>query len=114
MAPRPHNSGHHTIEACTTSQYQQLLNCLLGKELTTSKSNNYGVMINILGEKGFEGTAKYQGLEEIKDPEVFVHFYNKALTRSGRKMGHLTVVGDDLASTLKKAKIAASTIKVIS
>ena len=114
IAPRPHNSGHHTIEANYESQYGQLLRCLLDFPLGSSSIISPAVMINLLGEKGYEGLAKYEGLKEVsKLPGVFVHLYGKKTTKPFRKMGHVTI----LASTIQEAREIAlkvkNTLKVI-
>lgn len=114
VAPRPHNSGHHTIEACWSSQYDQLLRAILNWPLGDTDLKSAAAMINLLGEKGFEGPVKYQGLEEaISEPGVFPHLYGKALTKSFRKMGHVTVLGDSAEEALSKAERAKKLIKVI-
>lgn len=108
IAPRPHNSGHHTIEANYESQYGQLLRCLLDFPLGSTEMISPAVMVNLLGEKGYEGVAKYQGLNEVMElPGVFVHLYGKKTTKPFRKMGHITI----LASTTKKAREIALTVK---
>ncbi len=112
MSPRPHNSGHHTIEACTSSQYQQLLRCLLDLPLGSTELNSPAVMINILGAEGYSGLPDYQGLNSIQTPGVFLHLYGKKQTRPGRKMGHITILATDLTSAIKQAKILQTAIKV--
>lgn len=105
IAPRPHNSGHHTIEACYTSQYEQLLRILLDLPLGSTELIKPAVMLNLLGEKGHQGIPEYKGLEEalcIKG--VYVHLYNKKETRPMRKMGHITVLGDTLEEAIQKAE----------
>jgi len=101
IAPRPHNSGHHTIECNLTSQFEQHMRSVLNLPLGDTRIIQPGVMINLLGEKGYQGTAIYQGLEEaIAISGVKPHIYGKAETKSFRKMGHITIV----APTLKEAK----------
>jgi 5-(carboxyamino)imidazole ribonucleotide synthase len=101
IAPRPHNSGHHTIECNLTSQFEQHMRSVLNLPLGDTRIIQPGVMINLLGEKGYQGTAIYQGLEDaIAISGVKPHIYGKAETKSFRKMGHITIV----APTLKEAK----------
>jgi 5-(carboxyamino)imidazole ribonucleotide synthase len=104
IAPRPHNSGHHTIEACFTSQYQQLVRILLGLPLGDTSLLRPAVMINVLGPAGVDGDYQIQGLDHIlKMPGVYLHLYNKKTTRYKRKMGHCTILGDTQEEALQKA-----------
>jgi len=115
VAPRPHNSGHHTIEANITSQFEQHLRAILNLPLGDTSILKPGVMVNLLGEKGYEGPAKYDGLTDIiKFKGVHVHLYGKTTTKSFRKMGHITVIDDDLTAAKKKAVMVKDTIRVIS
>lgn len=114
IAPRPHNSGHHTIEANVTSQFEQHLRAILNLPLGDTSIVRAGVMVNVLGEAGFEGTAVYKGLDDIlKFSGVYVHLYGKALTKPFRKMGHVTIVDNDILKAKQKAKLVQSTLKVI-
>ncbi len=113
VAPRPHNSGHHTIEAGLCSQYEQHLRSILNLKPGNTAALQYGAMVNLLGEKGFEGTPIYEGIEDILAMEgVFVHLYGKAKTKSFRKMGHVTVVGKDAEKVKADANKILQTIKV--
>jgi 5-(carboxyamino)imidazole ribonucleotide synthase len=113
IAPRPHNSGHHTIEANTVSQFGQHLRAILNLPLGDTSIVKAGVMINLLGEPGYEGIADYEGLEDVlKFGGVYVHLYGKAGTRPYRKMGHVTIVDDDLTKARQKARMVMSTLKV--
>lgn len=115
IAPRPHNSGHHTIEANICSQYEQMLRALLNLSPGSTKAVQAGVMVNLLGAPNHEGEAYYQGLEEVLGlPGVFVHLYGKKFTKPFRKMGHITVVSDDIEEAKMLARRIKSTIKVIS
>jgi 5-(carboxyamino)imidazole ribonucleotide synthase len=115
IAPRPHNSGHHTIECNVTSQFEQHMRAILGLPLGSTRIIQAGAMINLLGEKGFEGPAVYEGLENILGiPGVHPHIYGKSTTKSFRKMGHITITGEDLDDVLVNAKKVQETIKVIS
>ena len=93
IAPRPHNSGHHTIESCITSQYEQHLRSILGFPLGSTELKIPSVMINLLGEKNEEGLVKYEGLTECLSIEgTKIHIYGKKETKPFRKMGHVTVL----------------------
>jgi 5-(carboxyamino)imidazole ribonucleotide synthase len=114
IAPRPHNSGHHTIECNSTSQFAQHLRAILNLPLGDTKILQTGAMINLLGEKGYEGVAVYQGLEEcLKISGVYPHIYGKETTKPFRKMGHVTITGNDLSSVKQKAKEVQKLIRVI-
>lgn len=114
IAPRPHNSGHQTIEANTTSQYEQHLRAILGLPLGDTTALVPSAMVNILGEPGFAGPARYKGFEEVlRKPGVFVHLYGKKITKPFRKMGHVTVVDHDVAALKEKADFVKQTLKVI-
>jgi 5-(carboxyamino)imidazole ribonucleotide synthase len=114
VAPRPHNSGHQTIEANTTSQYEQHLRAILNLPLGNTKEILPSAMVNLLGEEGFTGLAKYNGIEQvIALAGVHVHLYGKKMTKPFRKMGHVTIVDADMESLKKKAKFVKDTLKVI-
>ncbi|RQO30651.1 5-(carboxyamino)imidazole ribonucleotide synthase [Taibaiella sp. KBW10] len=113
VAPRPHNSGHHTIEANLCSQYEQHLRAILNLTPGNTDALHYGAMVNLLGEKGYEGTPVYEGIEEVLSTTgAFVHLYGKAKTKSFRKMGHITVVGSEAQAVKDKANKILATIKV--
>jgi 5-(carboxyamino)imidazole ribonucleotide synthase len=113
IAPRPHNSGHHTIECNHTSQYEQHLRSILNLPLGSTKAIQKGVMINLLGEPNYIGEARYEGIEEImKFPGVKVHLYGKSITKPHRKMGHITVVSEDLQVALTLAEQVKQMIQV--
>ena len=98
IAPRPHNSGHHTIECCYTSQFAQHLRAILNLPLGDTGLIMPGAMLNIVGEKGFEGPAVYQGLQDVLAMSgVYVHLYGKSTTKPFRKMGHVTVLGREIS-----------------
>ncbi|HYK77446.1 MAG TPA: 5-(carboxyamino)imidazole ribonucleotide synthase [Daejeonella sp.] len=114
LAPRPHNSGHQTIEGNYTSQYDQHLRAIFNLPLGDTRSLSNAVMINLLGEKGYEGLAEYEGLNEVMEMEgVYIHLYGKKITKPFRKMGHVTIIDDDREKAIEKAKIVQGTIKVI-
>lgn len=115
IAPRPHNSGHHTIEACGTSQYEQHLRSILDLPLGDTSLIQPAVMVNLLGEKGFSGPVKYDGMREVMAmPGVYVHLYGKSTTKPFRKMGHVTVANNDLEQAKINARTVLSTIRVVS
>lgn len=115
IAPRPHNSGHQTIEANSTSQYEQHLRAILNLPLGDTTLLIPGAMVNLLGEEGHSGPARYEGFEEVlKVPGVHVHLYGKRLTKPFRKMGHVTIVDEDVERLKKKANFVKQTLKVIS
>lgn len=114
IAPRPHNSGHQTIEANVTSQYEQHLRSILGLPLGDTSLLLPSAMVNLLGEPGHTGLAKYQGFEEvIKIPGVHVHLYGKQFTKPFRKMGHVTIVDENVISLKEKVNFVKTTLKVI-
>lgn len=105
IAPRPHNSGHYTIEACLTSQFEQHLRAITNLSLgATTMRYPASVMINILGERN--GPADVHWSQEFDPQRVFVHLYGKRETRIDRKMGHITVVGDNLDEVYQLAREA--------
>jgi 5-(carboxyamino)imidazole ribonucleotide synthase len=115
IAPRPHNSGHHTIECNVTSQFEQHLRAILNLPLGSTRIIQAGAMINLLGEKGFEGPVFYDGLDKILAiPGVHPHIYGKTTTKPFRKMGHVTITGETLEDVLEKAKTVQQIIRVIS
>jgi 5-(carboxyamino)imidazole ribonucleotide synthase len=112
IAPRPHNSGHHTIEANYTSQYDQHLRSILNLPLGSTKPTSAAVMVNILGEKGYAGDAVYEGLEDVLAMEgVKLHLYGKKETKPFRKMGHITVLDEDLRRAKEKARKVKDVLK---
>ncbi|MDG1477919.1 MAG: 5-(carboxyamino)imidazole ribonucleotide synthase [Vicingaceae bacterium] len=114
VAPRPHNSGHQTIEGNMTSQYEQHLRAILGYPLGSTAITLPSVMINILGEEGYEGNVIYDGIENCMAVEgANFHIYGKKITKSFRKMGHATVIDKDLESAKKKANYIKEHLKVI-
>ena len=115
VAPRPHNSGHYSIEASYTNQFEQHLRCILGLPLGNTESKVAGVMVNLVGAEGFEGDVKYDHIEDIlKLKGVTPHLYGKKKTRPFRKMGHVTIVNEDMAVARAIAQQVKETINVIS
>ncbi len=114
IAPRPHNSGHHTIECNVTSQFEQHMRSVLNLPLGSTAIIQAGAMINLLGEKGYEGDVFYEGLEKfIGKPGVHPHIYGKAQTKSFRKMGHVTIAGKDLNQVKSLAIEVKNGIRVL-
>lgn len=115
IAPRPHNSGHHTIECNYTSQFEQHLRSIIGLPLGNTDIILPGVMINLLGEPNHEGDAIYQGIEKcVAQKGVAIHLYGKKITKPFRKMGHLTVALPDLEEAKKIALQIKKDFKIIS
>ncbi len=115
IAPRPHNSGHHTIECNRTSQFEQHLRSVLNLPLGSTEATQAGAMINLLGKEGHEGPAYYAGLEKfLAFPGVHPHIYGKATTKAFRKMGHITIAGNDLSQVKQLAKSVLDEVEVIS
>ena len=113
VAPRPHNSGHHTIDSAVTSQFQQHLRAILDLPLGDTRQTAPAVMVNLLGEPGFKGPAIYEGIEKcLAVPGVFIHLYGKEKTAPFRKMGHATIVADDLETALRRANFVHNTLKI--
>jgi 5-(carboxyamino)imidazole ribonucleotide synthase len=114
-APRVHNSGHHTIEAHYSSQFDMLWRIILGYPLGNTKAILSSAMINVIGGDGHTGQALYDGLEEVlKIDNAFVHIYGKHQTKPGRKMGHVTVMSNEKADLVHKANKIKSLIQVVS
>ena len=110
LAPRPHNSGHATIDACVTSQYEQQVRTMADLPLGSTEQHSYAVMLNILGDEWFdeEGTMRdpdWAGVTAI--PGVKLHIYGKAEARRARKMGHVTVLGPTADEAMARAREAA-------
>lgn len=115
LAPRPHNSGHQTIEGNYVSQFEQHLRAIFNLPLGDTRSINNAIMINLLGEKGHDGLAKYDGLEKIMAIDgVYVHLYGKKYTKPFRKMGHVTIVDQNREQAIEKARYIQNTLKVVS
>jgi 5-(carboxyamino)imidazole ribonucleotide synthase len=115
IAPRPHNSGHHTIESAITSQFEQLLRAIFNLPLGSTKLKMPAVMINLLGEPGYEGKVRYEGLSECMEIEgVKIHLYGKKTTKPFRKMGHVTVLAPTIDEAKSKADFVKQKMKVVS
>jgi 5-(carboxyamino)imidazole ribonucleotide synthase len=114
IAPRPHNSGHHTIECNVTSQFEQHMRSVLNLPLGSTKMVQFGAMLNLIGETGYAGPVKYDGINEAINLEgVHPHLYGKADTKPNRKMGHITITGESIEEIKSKAKKIKSLVRVI-
>ena len=115
VAPRPHNSGHHTQNSCETSQFEQHLRAILDLPLGSTRQHSIGAMVNIVGEPGFAGKTKYVGIEEcMKIEGAHLHLYGKTETRPFRKMGHINIADKDRKKVLENIDKIKSTLRVIS
>jgi len=113
IAPRPHNSGHYTVEACATSQFEQIIRAVTNLPLGSTKLISPAVMVNLLGEEGYEGEPFIDGIHDaLEIPELSFHFYGKSFTKPFRKMGHVTVLDDDINKALEKAMKAKDILKI--
>lgn len=114
VAPRPHNSGHYSIEASYTNQFEQHIRAILGLPLGKTDSKVAGVMVNLVGAEGHTGNVVYENIESILEMEgVTPHIYGKKQTRPFRKMGHVTIVDQNMARAREIAQEVKQTIKVI-
>jgi 5-(carboxyamino)imidazole ribonucleotide synthase len=115
VAPRTHNSGHYSIEASYTNQFEQHLRAILNLPLGNTASKVAGIMVNLVGEEGFSGNVVYKNMEEILQIDgVTPHIYGKKETRPFRKMGHVTIVNENMEIAHKIAEKVKKTIRVIS
>ncbi|WP_204346345.1 5-(carboxyamino)imidazole ribonucleotide synthase [Psychroserpens algicola] len=115
VAPRPHNSGHQTIEASYTSQFEQHIRAILNLPLGKTDSKVGGIMVNLVGDEAHTGPVVYKNIETIMELEgVTPHIYGKKQTRPFRKMGHVTIVNEDINEARQIAEVVKNTIKVIS
>jgi 5-(carboxyamino)imidazole ribonucleotide synthase len=115
VAPRPHNSGHYSIEASYTSQFENHLRAILNLPLGNTDSKVAGIMVNLVGEEGYSGQVVYENIEKIMAIDgVTPHIYGKRETRPFRKMGHVTIVNEDMREARKIAEEVKNSIRVIS
>ena len=113
IAPRPHNSGHHTIEANYTSQFEQHLRAVMDMPLGDTQLRQPAAMVNLLGEAGYTGEVKVEGLDEaLEMPGVFIHLYGKKITKPFRKMGHVTILADTIEELKQRAEKIKNLIKI--
>jgi len=111
VAPRPHNSGHHTIECNITSQFEQHLRSILGMPLGSTEMVRFGTMINLIGTEN--GKAKYSGINEvIQQPGVHLHLYGKEYSKKNRKMGHVTITASTISEAIKITKSVKGLIQI--
>ena len=114
VAPRPHNSGHHTIECCMTSQFDQHLRCILNLPLSITDLKTPGIMINLVGQNQTEGDVIYQNINKVLNyPGLSAHIYGKKKSRLNRKMGHITIVNKDINKAIILGKKVKRLVKVI-
>jgi 5-(carboxyamino)imidazole ribonucleotide synthase len=114
-APRVHNSGHHTIEANYSSQFDMLWRVMLNYPLGNPDHILPAAIVNLVGAEGYSGPAKYEGLTEVMQMDnVFVHIYGKEQTRPGRKMGHITIISKEKQDLIYKANRIKNELKIIS
>ena len=114
VAPRPHNSGHHTIECCMTSQFDQHLRCILNLPLSITDLKTPGIMINLVGQNQTEGDVIYQNIDKVLNyPGLSAHIYGKKKSRLNRKMGHITIVNKDINKAIILGKKVKDLVKVI-
>ncbi len=115
VAPRPHNSGHYSIEASYTSQFENHLRAILNLPLGNTNSKVAGIMVNLVGEEGFSGQVVYENIEKIMAIDgVTPHIYGKRETRPFRKMGHVTIVNENMVEARRIAEDVKNSIRVIS
>lgn len=115
VAPRPHNSGHQTIEASYTSQFEQHIRSILNLPLGRTDNKVGGVMVNLVGAEGYSGNVVYENIEKIMSMDgVTPHIYGKKQTRPFRKMGHVTIVNENLNEARRIAQDVKESIRVIS
>jgi 5-(carboxyamino)imidazole ribonucleotide synthase len=114
LAPRPHNSGHQTIEGNFTSQFAQHMRAIFNLPLGDTSARSNAVMINLLGEEGYDGLAKYEGVEDVLAMDgVYIHLYGKKYTKPFRKMGHVCIVNADRELAINNARKVQEILKVI-
>tara|TARA_B110000037_G_scaffold222866_1_gene300102 strand:- start:2702 stop:3832 length:1131 start_codon:yes stop_codon:yes gene_type:complete len=113
-APRTHNSGHHTIESCASSQFDQQLRALLNLPLGDTSLRKKAAMVNLVGAENFTGKAIYKGIEKVMAlKDVYIHLYGKEMTKPGRKMGHISILGEDLNIIKEKIDFIKENLMVV-
>jgi 5-(carboxyamino)imidazole ribonucleotide synthase len=113
-APRVHNSGHHTIEAHYSSQFDMLWRIMLGYPLGNTKAILSSAMVNVVGSEGYSGDVSYEGLNEVLQIDnAYLHIYGKHHTKPGRKMGHITILSNEKGDLIHKANKIKQTVRVI-
>ena len=115
VAPRPHNSGHYSIEGAYTSQFENHLRAILNLPLGSTESKAAAVMVNLSGAEGHSGNVIYENIDKVLAiPGVTPHIYGKRQTRPFRKMGHVTIVNNDMSTAREIAEQVKNALKVIS
>ena len=113
VAPRPHNSGHLTIEACKTSQFQQHIRSIFDLKLGNTEHNGHAIMLNLVGDENYSGKVLYENLDTVfQIQNANLHIYGKNETRPNRKMGHITIICNNFDEGYQSAKLLKSKIKV--
>lgn len=113
IAPRPHNSGHYSIEACSISQFEQHIRAILGLPLAKPRLMSPAVMMNILGIPNYTGTYCFKGIDKaFTIPGLKVHFYGKRITKPQRKLGHFTITAEKIEEALSRASTVRNLLKV--
>lgn len=113
-APRTHNSGHHTIESCASSQFDQQLRALLNLPLGDTSLRKNAAMVNLVGTENYTGKVIYKGIEKVLAlKDVYIHLYGKEMTKPGRKMGHISILGKDLKEIKEKIDFIKSNLVVV-
>jgi 5-(carboxyamino)imidazole ribonucleotide synthase len=114
IAPRPHNSGHHTIEGCVTSQFAQLNRILLGQELGDTTLKQPSAMLNIIGPDNIVGAYQLENKDMWKQQnDVFIHMYGKTESRPNRKLGHVTVIAETFEKLIERAEYVKENMTII-
>ena len=114
IAPRPHNSGHHSIEANVTSQFEQHVRAVCDMPLGDTALKSPAVMVNLVGAEGYQGPVRYEGFNRVLTmPDVYIHLYGKAETRPFRKMGHVTIVRPNVSEAIEIAQQIKEEMQVI-
>lgn len=114
-APRTHNSGHHTIESCNSSQFDQQLRALLNLPLGNTDLRKKAAMVNVVGAENFSGKVIYKGIDKIVElDDVYIHLYGKEETRPGRKMGHISILGNSIDEIKTKIDFIKENFEIIS
>lgn len=114
VAPRAHNSGHHTIEACYTSQFEQQLRILVGLPLGDTSIIKPGLMYNLIGAPEHQGPMKIIGLDKVNSDKTYLHLYGKSTTKPGRKMGHITLIDENIELLKSRIESIKEYVKIIS
>jgi 5-(carboxyamino)imidazole ribonucleotide synthase len=113
VSPRPHNTGHHTIEFNSVSQFEQHWRAILDLPLEKNKNRAFSYCINVLGPNDGTGEPKYLGLNELySERDIHVHIYGKDISKPKRKLGHITIVADSEQELQDKLKIVENNFKV--